>query len=115
MWINEQTAQLILDAITWTNDDWVIAGDEEEWNEETKIMVAHENFIRFCADRGIEGIEKRVYKMTEEIFNPLTSQEETPCSNILVDETIYFDREYETQFWKDYFDYLNVSTQEKHQ
>ena len=59
MYINEQTAQLILDAIYWCNQDWV---DAQGYDFTTEQMVeqAREDFVKFCEARGIEGVEKEV-------------------------------------------------------
>lgn len=56
MYINEETAQLILDAIAWSNKDWM---DTLDWdfNRGGEIDNARVDFVRFCRARGIEGIE----------------------------------------------------------
>ena len=59
MYIDEKTAQLILDAIAWCNDDWV-TNLEEEWTDSMKVVVARADFLLFCKDRGIEGVEKEI-------------------------------------------------------
>lgn len=61
MYINEETAQLILDAIAWSNKDWEECID---WEPNTIATVdnARIDFIRFCRARGIEGVEKVVRK-----------------------------------------------------
>ena len=56
MYISEETAQLILDAIAWCNRDWI----EGEMTDEEQIELAREDFIRFCEVRGIEGVERKV-------------------------------------------------------
>ena len=58
MYINEETAQLILDAIAWTMEqvDFVYRiGSAEE-----KVETAQNGFIDFCKARGIEGVERVV-------------------------------------------------------
>lgn len=59
MYINEETAQLILDAIAWSNKDWM---DSLDWNfnQDGEVDNARMDFIRFCRARGIEGVEKVV-------------------------------------------------------
>ena len=59
MYINEETAQLILDAIAWTNEDWQ---DALCWqmSDEEKLNNARTDFVRFCQARGIEGVERKV-------------------------------------------------------
>ena len=51
MYINEETAQLILDAIAFT---------ERQWSDASKPVIveeAREDFVAFCEYRGIEGVE----------------------------------------------------------
>ena len=59
MTIKEETAQLILDAIAWTNCDWM---DSLDYNyTDTDIVdMARQDFIRFCKDRGIDGVQKEM-------------------------------------------------------
>lgn len=59
MTIKEETAQLILDAIAWTNRDWM---DSLDYNyTDTDIVdLARQDFIRFCKDRGIDGVQKEM-------------------------------------------------------
>lgn len=57
MYIKEETAQLILDAIAWSNEDWHKALDDEKG---ATVDEARIDFIRFCRVRGIEGVEKKV-------------------------------------------------------
>ena len=59
MYINEETAQLILDAIAWCNKDWTDALGWEQTNEEM-IGMARGDFVRFCDDRGVKGVERKV-------------------------------------------------------
>ena len=59
LWINEETAQLILDAIAWCNRDWMDALGGE-YTESDEIGMARNDFVRFCKDRGISGVEKEV-------------------------------------------------------
>ena len=55
MIIDEKTAQLILDAITWSNHEWIEDTDIPCQHEE---QMAKTDFVRFCEARGIEGIER---------------------------------------------------------
>lgn len=59
MYISEETAQLILDAISWSNQDWE---DSLDWAGEGchSIDVDRADFVRFCRMRGIEGVERKV-------------------------------------------------------
>lgn len=59
MYISEETAQLILDAIAWCNKDWIeaIMWDEDEAEQ---VDRARFDFVRFCKARGIEGVERKV-------------------------------------------------------
>lgn len=59
MYIDEKTAQLILDAIAWSNQDWE---DSLGWDfgRDNTIATARADFVRFCRDRGIEGVERKV-------------------------------------------------------
>ena len=59
LWISEETAQLILDAIAWSNKDWM---DSLDWNfnQGGEVDNARIDFIRFCRARGIAGVEKVV-------------------------------------------------------
>lgn len=59
MYIDEQTAQLILDAIAWVNADWLDALAWEQTNKE-QVDNARIDFVRFCHARGIAGVEKVV-------------------------------------------------------
>lgn len=58
MYINEETAQLILDAIAWSNMDWM---DSLDWdfNHGDEVDNARIDFIRFCRARGIDGVERK--------------------------------------------------------
>ena len=56
MYISEETAQLILDAIAWSNEDWEECIDWEH-NTIATVEQARMDFLRFCRARGIEGIE----------------------------------------------------------
>ena len=60
MYISEETAQLILDAIAWSNKDWKDSMDWSLCSDEEEIDEARTDFIRFCRARGIEGVEKVV-------------------------------------------------------
>lgn len=66
MYINEQTAQLILDALAWSNADWCNA---VEWNTDEFDVVtsARNDFVRFCKARGIEGVERKTKITVERI------------------------------------------------
>lgn len=66
MYINEQTAQLILDAIAWSNQEWVNAL-EQEWSQNVATTVARDDFVRFCEARGIEGVERKTKITVERI------------------------------------------------
>lgn len=59
MTIDEKTAQLILDAIAWSNDDWM---DSLGWEfgHDNSVATARADFIRFCRARGIEFVERKV-------------------------------------------------------
>lgn len=59
MYINEQTAQLILDAIAWSNKDWEDSLDWQNIGTHT-VDMDRADFVRFCRTRGIEGVEKVV-------------------------------------------------------
>ena len=59
MYINEETAQLILDAIAWSNDEWIKAS-EETWTNSQKVAVARVDFVNFCHARGIIGVERKI-------------------------------------------------------
>lgn len=66
MYINEKTAQLILDAIAWSNQEWVNAL-EQEWSQNVATAVARDDFVRFCKARGIEGVERKTKITVERI------------------------------------------------
>lgn len=66
MYINEKTAQLILDAIAWSNQEWVNAL-EQEWSQNVATTVARNDFVRFCEARGIEGVERKTKITVERI------------------------------------------------
>ena len=59
MYISEETAQLILDALAWSNKDWM---DSLDWNfnQGGEVDNARTDFIRFCRARGIVGVERKV-------------------------------------------------------
>lgn len=59
MYINEETAQLILDAIAWSNREWM---DSLNWdsNPDDEVNDARVDFIRFCCVRGIHGVERKI-------------------------------------------------------
>lgn len=59
MYINEETAQLILDAIAWSNKDWE---DSIDWKHDHSVESDRIDFVRFCRARGIEGVEKVVHE-----------------------------------------------------
>ena len=66
MYINEKTAQLILDALAWSNADWCrLVG----WNTDEFDVVtsARNDFVRFCKARGIEGVERKTKITVERI------------------------------------------------
>jgi len=58
MKINEETAQLIFDAISWCNRDWLISLN---WAEGDQLSMDRGDFVRFCNERGIETIERIVH------------------------------------------------------
>lgn len=58
LWIDEKTAQLVLDAIAWCNEDWIDAL-EWQWSENESVGTARNDFVRFCKDRGIAGVERQ--------------------------------------------------------
>ena len=64
LYINEQTAQLILDALAWCNADW---RDALGWSQDELDIVAcaRGDFVRFCEARGIKGVERKT-KITVE-------------------------------------------------
>ena len=57
LWINEETAQLIFDALAWSNKDW---HDSLDWSvtDEDTVSESRADFIRFCRARGIAGVKK---------------------------------------------------------
>ena len=59
MTIDNQTAQLILDALAWCNKDWLEA-EERELSEHEQIALARQDFVRFCHARGIDEVTKVV-------------------------------------------------------
>ena len=53
--IDEKTAQLILDALAWSNHDWLDAlGRETDGADE--LAMARGDFKRFCDARGITEV-----------------------------------------------------------
>lgn len=66
MYINEKTAQLILDAIAWSNQEWVNSLDQK-WSQSAATAVARNDFVRFCEARGIEGVERKTKIVVERI------------------------------------------------
>lgn len=66
MYINEKTAQLILDAIAWSNQEWVNSL-ELDWSQDVATAVARNDFVRFCEARGIEGVERKTKITVERI------------------------------------------------
>ena len=59
MYISEETAQLILDAIAWLNKDWE---DSLDWAGQGSHSVDMDraDFVRFCRVRGIQGVERKI-------------------------------------------------------
>jgi len=53
MYITDQTAQLILDALAWELMDNL----DEKVCTPYIVEQARKDFVRFCDDRGIEGVE----------------------------------------------------------
>lgn len=66
MYINEKTAQLILDAIAWSNQEWVNSL-ELDWSQDVATAVARNDFVHFCEARGIEGVERKTKIVVERI------------------------------------------------
>lgn len=66
LWIDEKTAQLVLDAIAWCNKDWIDAIDWDE-DESEQVDRARVDFVRFCKARGIEGVERKTKIVVERI------------------------------------------------
>ena len=54
MEINVETAQLILDAIAWTNEKW--NDDFIPYSKEYMLNLSRQHFVEFCEDRGIESV-----------------------------------------------------------
>ena len=54
--IDERTAQLIFDAIAWSNRDWC---ESLNWSDVEFDLVAssRSDFVRFCEERGIESVK----------------------------------------------------------
>jgi len=59
LWIDEKTAQLVLDAIGWCNKDWVEAIGMDMTDDQI-IEQTRQDFVRFCDARGISGVEKQI-------------------------------------------------------
>ena len=59
MVIDEKTAQLILDALAWSNRDWMDAINME-MDPINALSMARGDFLRFCNDRGISEVERTV-------------------------------------------------------
>ena len=66
MYIDAKTAQLILDALAWCNDDWC---KTLNWNEDEVDITSFSrvDFVRFCEARGIEGVERKTKITVERI------------------------------------------------
>ena len=64
LWIDEKTAQLVLDAIAWCNKDWC---EGLNWSEDEVDIInfSRADFVRFCKNRGIKGVERKT-KITVE-------------------------------------------------
>ena len=62
MTINEQTAQLILDAIAWCNRDWIEALGWDNMNQNDELQQARSDFTRFCEVRGISDVERIIHQ-----------------------------------------------------
>lgn len=58
-YVDEKTAQLILDAIAWCNQDW---REILEWNDVDTLEMDRADFVRFCKARGIAGVERKVIR-----------------------------------------------------
>ena len=72
-YIDEKTAQLILDAIAWCNRDWM---DAMNWNynDSDVVSMAQGDFVRFCHERGIEGVERTI--TLEDVLKGLNDNED---------------------------------------
>lgn len=57
MYVNEQTAQLILDVLTWNTQTWLHGYNFEGEVSEDVIQQAKKDFLEFCKFYGIEGVE----------------------------------------------------------
>ena len=59
MTIDTNTAQLILDALAWSNKDWM---ESMNWNMTDADITcsARADFVRFCRARGIDTVERKV-------------------------------------------------------
>lgn len=56
MVIDEKVAQIIFDAIAWTERDW---GVNFGLSDDTIVDMSRTDFARFCREYGIEAIEKK--------------------------------------------------------
>ena len=56
MTINNNTAQLIFDALSWMDQQWVETTGMEYDNSEAQLEAMRTAFVAFCEERGIEYI-----------------------------------------------------------
>ena len=57
-YVDEKTAQLILDVLTWDHQTWMNGYDFEGDIDPQVIKSAKEDFIRFCRFYGIKGVAR---------------------------------------------------------
>ena len=55
--INQETAQLILDALAWMDKKWMDTCELEYDRIELQTVTARAAFTEFCRDRGIKYVE----------------------------------------------------------
>lgn len=56
MTINNDTAQLIFDALSWMDQQWVETTGTGYDNSEAQLEAMRAAFVEFCEERGIEYI-----------------------------------------------------------
>ena len=57
MVIDEKVAQMIFDAIAWTERDW---GVNFGLNDDEIVDMSRTDFARFCREYGIKTIERKI-------------------------------------------------------
>ncbi len=57
MYVDEKTAQLILDVLTWNTQTWLHGYNFKGGVPEDVIQQAKKDFLEFCKFYGIEGVE----------------------------------------------------------